>query len=806
MAQKFAIRLSVEDAEKVRVALKGMGADGAAALKTFGDAADRAAGKTRGFRQETANITPGMRALDNAAKDLRAEFDGLAGRIPVVGSALQALGPAGLAAAAGVVAIGAGFTAMLQNSRQTIEQLSAIKDAADNVALGIEDFQAFRGVSLIAGIDAEATESMLATLAINSARASEGFGKMYAALQRVNPQLAEQLALSTTQAERLDILAKAVQGAATYNEKLNIAVAAFGSEGRQLIRVLDESGASMDTWRAKAEDAGLVVEASLVNAVDAIGDRIAELEARTGVAAQRLGVATAPVLESVEEFKGDFLSGLAEIFEGFKALEDQTDYFLKVRRNRILGAMNQPGPNQYNVLPHYRAEIEQIEALLRARAELARTEKGIADAGGPGWMAAEANASRRPAWLTPGADALSAIDKERAEQERRADEAARIRAGHEREAIQIRADLGDITGVLAVREKELAAIVAANVGVTREMADDVLRRYRESLDGTATAQARINAILEDAKTPAERIQDGINALTLAWEASGRTLKDYGVALAALKSQLQDAVAADADLASGVEASNKKIGEGADALDAYAQQLGEARRLSFEVEFGMAGIVGILDQQIETWGDAGEVALRVLRDIAIQAMYTAAQIEGANLGSIIAAGFGVFMGGWGGATAGSPGALDGMKNIPGSGGRVGGFKNAGLHHTGGIGGYPVHSRLVPGSIFDNAPRNHSGYPLAPDERAAILQVGEPVVAKWDANRIMRAVEGGGRGADVKVNIYNQSGGEVKTTERRNANGGRELDIMIGEKINNHIAAGGADGPMGQRYNVQPPVGR
>lgn len=804
----FAIRLSVDGARQAGAELRGVPEEAAKGVKTFGDSADRAGRQSRGLRTDVSNVTPAMRSLDTAAKGVRSEFENFAGRIPIVGGALQALGPAGVAAAAGVAAITLGFTQMLQLSRQAIQQLGDLKDAAETVALGVEDFQAFRGVAVLEGIDRGAVDSMLQTLAINSARASEGFGKMHAALQKMNPELAEQLALTTTQAQRLDILAKAIQGATSYNDKLNIAVAAFGSEGAQMIRVLDESGASMDTWRDRAQAAGLIVEESLVEAVDAIGKRMDVLEARTEVAGQRLGVALAPANEAIAETQANFMLGLTEIVDGFKDFEDRTSYSLAVTRNRLLDRVK-AGLVGIEPLDDFKRQIAEIEEILNRRIALAERMRMLEnmallpDSFDP--MGQASMGFARQDFIVPPDPETPEQKKAREEAEKKAAEAARIRAGYEREAIQIRAELGDITGLLSARQAELNTLVEAGVGITREMADEVMARYRASLDGTAEAQARINAILDDAKTPLERVNDEIAALTAAWEASGRKLDGYGAAMAMLKTQQQDLIASTNGLGVAVNDNVAVFGELPDVIGRSNDQLGEMRRRSLEVEFGMAGIVGILDQQIETWEDAGQVGLRVLRDIAIQAMYTAAQMQNANLGSILAAGFGVFMGGWGGPTSGpgSPGYVDPAIGAYSTGQTfTGSYTQGSYWHGGGLIGDPTASlRMLPSALFDNAPRFHSG--LAPDEFPAVLQRNERVLSADHNERFVRAIEGGGGG--VKVNIHNYGGGEVETRERTGPGGEAEMDIFIGRKVNAHIASGQADGAMAQRYGLQRAVG-
>jgi hypothetical protein len=58
--------------------------------------------------------------------------------------------------------------------------------------------------------------------------------------------------------------------------------------------------------------------------------------------------------------------------------------------------------------------------------------------------------------------------------------------------------------------------------------------------------------------------------------------------------------------------------------------------------------------------------------------------------------------------------------------------------------------------------------------------------------------GGGGSNVVVNVNNQSGGEVQSSERRGPNGERQIDIMIGKSL----AGGRQDSAMRARYGTPP----
>ena len=62
-------------------------------------------------------------------------------------------------------------------------------------------------------------------------------------------------------------------------------------------------------------------------------------------------------------------------------------------------------------------------------------------------------------------------------------------------------------------------------------------------------------------------------------------------------------------------------------------------------------------------------------------------------------------------------------------------------------------------------------------------------------------GSGRETQVIINIINNSGAEVRREEHTDSGGNRQIDVIIGELVNNHINSGKADRAMGSRYGVR-----
>jgi phage-related minor tail protein len=64
-----------------------------------------------------------------------------------------------------------------------------------------------------------------------------------------------------------------------------------------------------------------------------------------------------------------------------------------------------------------------------------------------------------------------------------------------------------------------------------------------------------------------------------------------------------------------------------------------------------------------------------------------------------------------------------------------------------------------------------------------------------------VSASGGGSSTVVNVYNQSGGEVRTEERRDPNGGKTIDVYISKVVQDGIASGQFDRAMTSTYGLR-----
>ena len=139
------IRLSVQDADKVKRALQELGPAGEQALAKIEAAARKSSAASSDFAKATT-------AASRQAEGALASFGA---RVPVIGGALTALGPAGTIAAAGIAAVGAAFAAVVSAGAENQKQLATIE--AQLKATGYASGQTVDGIDAMTDALAENT-------------------------------------------------------------------------------------------------------------------------------------------------------------------------------------------------------------------------------------------------------------------------------------------------------------------------------------------------------------------------------------------------------------------------------------------------------------------------------------------------------------------------------------------------------------------------------------------------------------------------------------------------------------------------
>ncbi|MGL4963190.1 MAG: hypothetical protein ACRC67_18305, partial [Inquilinus sp.] len=223
--RNVAIRLSLQDQQTVIRGLQALGTEGQGALNKI----ERAG----------APASKGLLALNEVAGDLRGRIDDLSGRAGPLGRALSALGPMGIAAAAGIGAAIAALGILYTKGKEALAFADDIGDVATKLNLTAEQLQeirfAFNGLLAPEQVDAGLTKF---TQTIGLAEA--GNKKALQSFKALHIELKDGSGRWKTNVEVLDDVADHIAALESPEEQLAIATKLFGDAGADMIEKLRE--------------------------------------------------------------------------------------------------------------------------------------------------------------------------------------------------------------------------------------------------------------------------------------------------------------------------------------------------------------------------------------------------------------------------------------------------------------------------------------------------------------------------------------------------------------------------------------
>jgi hypothetical protein len=805
---------------------------------------------------EKAN--PALKGLSQASKEAQAYVGNLAAEAGPAGRILSAMGPAGIAAAAGIGLMAIALRTLTVSAFESIERLDDLSDAAAGLDIGI-DMAVRYGLALEAAGGKQ--DNLIAGLGSFQSKAGEflsglsgedgPFGKALGLLgitasfkeaQSLEEQLllvADAIALVEDSAER-----------AALAEKLGLA---------KLLPLLERGSGEVRELTGQFDQMARAT-ADAAREADPLAARLATANARMTTAANIISVRLGPALVGLKEAMAGVLEGLSLLVGGGANLEDGLARSLAAvpppdeavvaaleARNRIaeeqgrlestLADLRQQQERSWNG-EVFDERIALMEVTLEKTNELRRrSEQELA--------AAEAAAARRrsaPPFVA--ADPADLEDKPRSEtaEALRAAAAAADRAAADAAADAARATDAAARSLDSALEKSRGAL-GAYLAELDELAEAAaLLPGRQDDIRTATAAAG-QAYLE-AAAKAAGLSDGLKALEARDPAAIATYADHLADLAAQRDSypggsaaftaaLEAETRAFLDAAAGADQAAKaraafdtlmgqlatpqeRAGEErAEALkilndpdlvlsaDAYAEAL---QRIEDRYN-GVAAAQGRAAQSGEGWmtiiEGISEKGIE-LEDILIKLGQRILELTamdflgGKNKGDFLGA-LGGALGDLFGFGGGSGGGSGGGYSLPG-------WLTGGVHHAGYGPGDRIQSSLLPSWIWDSAPRHHDGY-LAPNERAAILRNDESVLTPGQMRTLASMGGSGDRGAvappreRLLITLRDESGGRLQA-EPGEGPDGMQLDVLVRDTTRSSLATGAFDAQMAQRYGLKP----
>lgn len=441
------------------------------------------------------------KALDEIFSRSRlAVIDAGAARIPIFGSAIEELGPLGLAAAAGLGALALA-------AHQTVAAMQfadELGDTANKLHITTDALQEYRYALRLAGGEEKEADEALGSFSVTLGKAQEGLPKALKGFQALGFTRAQIDSFKTVE-EGLTAVTTRIAGLKSDVQKDAI-TDQLGLKG--LAPLINEGVAEMAKLRQEAHEVGIVMSDDLIKRAGEANDKYETLSKVVDVQLKSAFVDLAPVLVGLLGLAADLAKEFADIASNFQAIQNRSTEALRRKRDQLKEGIEGdrstaflPGGKEY--IAHRQAKLDKINAELARREAEAKANPPAKPSGGTGLIDVSGAASA----------AREARERALAELSAKRRVSSALASAEER---KLEAELG---GGRAL-EEELAYqddITALRRQQRDQLLDDQLTEYKlsEGKRGLSEAQAReikeANQRADDAED-ATRRYDKVRAL------------------------------------------------------------------------------------------------------------------------------------------------------------------------------------------------------------------------------------------------------------------------------------------------------
>jgi hypothetical protein len=772
-----------------------LSADGSQVKREFGEVGRAGEQMERKIRDGAKAMSPALRALDAAAGELKGTLESNASAAGGLGNVLRSIGPVGFAAAAGIGAIVLGFNQLNTASRAATDTLGEIYTASLRLNTSVEFLQEWRYAMVQTGEDARVVDATLGRFAVKLGQLTTSpAGELRQKLSLFGFTEADIQQMRTIEdalpviADRIRDLGTAAQDAALL-EALGL---------KEMQPLLQQGADAINNLRQQARDMGIVLDEEVIRRGYNLGGAWDAAAYALDITFKQAMIDAAPLFIETLRFFREMAQAASDLVDQFQRLED-----------RSLSAMG----SRLSEIGRERARLREVFPARRGEADpLAGGDASRNPAGSLGQILFRstlpgATAADRAANLPGARDRFAALNAEAArltaEFTRR--DAARTLPGFSGGGLvgalpgapdpriaQAQAFIERLREEARVRE-ELVRLQLQFPGASEQENQarlqllDTMRALEEARRlGVVASDAELIALQDGATAnydyaaaaraalEVERERAELNRQVASFRAGLETPDErYAREAEELRRLYADSQGTDDPITSG------ELARGLQRLREEYEKLNQAQR-----DASIQGQVlnGVLNGQIRTLQDLGEVLFTILRDALLQQILsTSNQNQGIGgffqsvLGNVFG---GLFPGGGIGGGVGAP---------RGPGRALGGPVYPGWRHE-----------VAEGGRAELLLLGGAGQVLPNDTLEGLVQLGRLVAAQ------QRAPAAGGGGVSVNVSIKNEAGGEIETQQRqtRRADGGLDLDIVLRRKTSREIANGDHDRALGARYGARP----
>lgn len=713
------------------------------------------------FEDATGKIAPFQKALQGVQLQMVA----MSANIGPLGILLAGMGPLGLAAAVGIDLITKSIEYLVSEANRMGDVSRQVRDLSDTLRISSDDLQQLQHAGAAVGLTSDDIGRSFERFAVGLGSLRDGTGTLYTELQRVNPSLVTQLAVTKDNATAWNLLAQAYSQADSQQQAL-IAHAAFGRGGAATGRLLSATASAGGI-------SGLETPADLISQADV--DKWAALKTQI----DQTNKITKDLMAEI--FTPDVLAREKQAadtaLEWAKALKDGSVSVNAIGQSNFgefPGALGQPaplgvGPSSPAAAPAGATFNQRFGSLPAAtpNAEFqANQAKATISALGAAASAYEQNRAKV-------LELDSALEHHTITQQtyNRAVAGLNLQTVIQLES-QRNALLGQATTVMDVvkqKEDEIAAANMRGAGISSTQATGILAAAAAQKIAADTQILTTNNVVSAEQLRIAKLAE-LNAAIL----QGKLTQDQAnISLAAYEKVIEQTI------------QSQNVAKATFTNLAQLQQTAGSLRGQLDTfATDTSNNIGSAFVDIATGAKSAKDAFANLEAQVIKSLVNM-MVQFAIV-KPIAMGFESILGG---AFNLGSGVLSGGLPL-GSGG-------IGHAHSGGVIGIDaLAGKYVHPAYFDDAPRFHGGGMVGADEVPIVAKRGEGVFTPGQ----MAAM--GGANVEVNINVQNQNGSDVQVQKQKNNSGGVDLMVLVRDATNQNIASGAHDKAMRSRFGATP----
>ncbi|MEQ9330262.1 hypothetical protein [Thalassobaculum sp.] len=536
------VRLGVRDADAAVRQLEQFGARGGRAVQAITTA--------------TAPASRGLLAVNAAAGEVRQSFGALVTGAGSAGRVLGAIGPAGLAAAAGIGAA----TLAFRSFDRAVSEADAMVKFADNVGVNVEVLQEFRFAAARSGLAVQQFDVALSGFTRRLGEARSGAGELLPILRRYGIELADTSGQGRAVEDVLGDLADALKGVSDPLERARIGSKAFGEEaGVRMLNLLRNGRQGMEDLREEARRVGVVLEEGFArdaekarDALDTFGEIISGKVNRGLLSLAPAATAAAGAVSELLVYlskvrligsdNSELGRKIAEVFGGAATATAASVDELQAQLDAALAQLeldlaDEAAASDATVKAYFRGVAEST------RREIARLREALKQQGAEVEVAVSTAVSAPVVDLGPYIEATRKIR-----------EAVEPALKLERERLEAIAKVNEARRVGAIEDAAADKLIRQLNESYKEQIDKA-NGTTEALKEQADATKRLREESRKAADENARIVDGVNNLRASYDRGYAALKQYNEEVAQLDRALDRGLISErehADLLDKVE--------------------------------------------------------------------------------------------------------------------------------------------------------------------------------------------------------------------------------------------------------------